>query len=406
MRYVSIIALLASTAALPGCVAGDGSAVSLASGRMCGVNDGNCATPTAVTTTTTTTTPVTPPTPPPNTGNTTVLATGDATIALEKSLLVSQKTNPAFSTLTIGSLPNTATFKIDPKSPNSALWPTAKTMAEYVPGTNASAVVGLGAKSYKEYRSLSRNSIGTSVDEELQVWNWKYSYGTQYRDVPEGGEALHQAWSFGGTKTAAAAMPISGTADYNGRFGATAKTWSWIDDPNNTLQTLSANGIWSVTGKSALKADFGSGIFTGTLSPEQWKGWATLNGATGPAVVDLTLPNTPANAANTANKAGFMSTDILLKGTFAIAPVRGNTIVGTAEMDQNNSLGFVTDSTLNPMYAGFYGPTANEVSGIFNLEAVAPDPKGSLFPINDDRRGFIEMSGVFNGLNPLNPGPP
>jgi hypothetical protein len=49
------------------------------------------------------------------------------------------------------------------------------------------------------------------------------------------------------------------------------------------------------------------------------------------------------------------------------------------------------------MYAGFFGPTANEVTGVFNLEATFVAPTGGNIPINNDTRGFIEMSGVFNG---------
>ena len=285
-------------------------------------------------------------------------------------------------------------------------------MKEYTPGTctdlatgltqlgciQAGGVGGIGlGGTYKEYRAYS-SALGQ--DEELQVWNWKNSYGTQYRDVTTGGgEAAHQAWSVGGTKTAAAAVPTSGQAIYTGQFGATAKTWNWIDDPADTIATMSANNIWSVIGKSNLTADFGTGGFSGVLTPEKWETWQSRNGKIGFAVVDLNLPKTPANIINTANMQDFMATEIFLYGTIQSDK---NTIRGTATLNQSNFfnnkyLGFITDETTNVMNAGIFGPTANEISGVFNVNGTSPAPKGGLLPINDDRRGFIEMSGVFNG---------
>jgi hypothetical protein len=52
---------------------------------------------------------------------------------------------------------------------------------------------------------------------------------------------------------------------------------------------------------------------------------------------------------------------------------------------------------VSPMYAGFYGAAANEVTGAYNFVAVSPDPIGGQPPINDDRRGFVQQSGVFHG---------
>ncbi len=421
MRFLVPIALLVSTTALSGCVTGDGSALSLASqGGVCGVNAGQCATANPVVTATVVTPVTVTPNPTPNTGSTTKLTTGDLTIALEKSTVVSTKNNPVtgtladpiFSQLTIatgvnGAGPNTAKFEIDTHSPNAALWPVAKNMKEYTPGTcydlatgitllgciQAGGVGGVGlGGTYKEYRAYS-SALGQ--DEELQVWNWKYSYGTQYRDVASGGaDAVHQAWSAGGTKTATASVPTSGTANYAGQFGATAKTWNWIDNPNDTIATMSANNVWSVIGKSNLTADFGTGGFSGVLTPEKWETWRSRNGAIGFGIVDVTLPKIPANAVNTANIQPFMTTAIFLNGTIQSDK---NTIRGTATLDQANSLGFITDETTNVMNAGIFGPTANEISGVFNVNGTSPQPKGGQFPINDDRRGYIEMSGVFNG---------
>jgi hypothetical protein len=387
MRFFSMLALLAATTALGGCPDPDGSALSLAtSGAVCGVNAGQCATTGTTPPTTTPPAPVTPPAPPPNIGNTVSLTSGDGTIALEHSVLVSSKTNPAYSNLTLGTLPNTAKFEIDSKSPNNALWPIAKKMDEYTTGTNASGGVGLGG-TYKEYRALSASSAGTAVDEELQVWKWQYSYGTQYRDVTAGGEATHQAWSFGGTKTASAAMPVSGSATYNGQFGATAKTSNWIN-VGGTSQTVDNNGIWRVIGTTQLTANFATAQFSGILTPVVWNKFASMNGGSG---------FTNVIASNTAdpNHAVFMDSQVMLNGTIATNATTGNSVTGTAVLDP--SRGWLTNQTLNPMYAGFFGPSANEVSGVFNFEAAIPGPIGGTLPINDDRRGYIQMSGVFNG---------
>jgi hypothetical protein len=73
-----------------------------------------------------------------------------------------------------------------------------------------------------------------------------------------------------------------------------------------------------------------------------------------------------------------------------------NYITGTASYDTNSA--WVTNETVNPFYAAFFGSAAQEMTGAFALEAVTPDPVGGDLPINDDRRGFISLSGVFHVL--------
>ena len=253
-------------------------------------------------------------------------------------------------------------------------------MDEYVFGTNATGGTGLGG-TYKEYRSLSPSSSGTLVDEELQIWHWGNSYATQYRDVNGAGDAAHQAWSFGGTATAA--MPLGGNANYAGKYGATSKTWNWIDDPLNLAQTLSANGSWRVEGDSSIQADFGAATMTGTLTPNTWTGVQTLNGGIGPKTV------ISSNAADP-NWVPFMATNVILTGK-----ITGNTVSGKAELDP--TAGWV--SGINPMNAGFFGPAApnpTEVTGDYNFVAVTPKPIGGVPPINNDVRGFVQQSGVFH----------
>ena len=383
MRIGSVSLLVLSAFALAACEGAEGtpttgSSASNATLDLCGLN---CPDPAIIDDSATP--PVTPtdPTAPPNTnvGNGTKLTTGDTTIVLESGVLKSP-TNGSLSKLTLTSgTPNTAKIEIDTKTSNNGNWPIPKTMDEYQYGTDATGGVGLGG-AYKEYRSLTATETGTTVDEELQVWTWNHSYGTQYREIAGGGDARRQAWSFGGTRTAV--MPIGGTANYKGFYGATSKTWNWIDD-SNPLRTLSANNTWRVEGTSDLNADFGTGQLTGTLTPQTWTAFQTLNGATGFLAVDSTNPLDP-------NFVGFMDDNVVLQGT-----ITGNTVSGKASLDP--AQGWLNGT--NPMYAGFFGPTGvgNEVTGVYNFLAVSPEPIGGEPPINDDRRGFVQQSGVFNG---------
>jgi C-lobe and N-lobe beta barrels of Tf-binding protein B len=393
MRLGSVSALVLTGFALAACGGGE------FGDTTCGTLDitasGPCvaaATPTTGGGTTVVPTVPVPTTPDTstNTGNNTSLSTGDQTIALEFANLVSPVTTGAVSKLTRTSgSPNTAKIQIDTNSTTNSTWGVPKTMDEYAAGTIAAGVngtggVGLGNSVYREYHTLQPGTV--NIDEELQVWQWGNSYATQYRDVSNGsGQARRQAWSFGGT--AATAMPTGGTATYNGSYGATAKTWNWIDDANSA-DTLSANGDWQVEGTSNITANFGTGQMNGTLTPRSWTGYRTLKGATGRAnvVVTPTPPNTPLPF----NQKSFMDDNIVIKGT-----ITGNTIKnGTASLDP--SQGWLNGS--NPAYAGFFGPGApTEVTGAFNFVAASPEPTGGIPPINDDRRGFVQESGVFNG---------
>jgi hypothetical protein len=71
--------------------------------------------------------------------------------------------------------------------------------------------------------------------------------------------------------------------------------------------------------------------------------------------------------------------------------ITGNTYSGTANLGES----FV--NTDNPMYGGFFGTNAKETTGIFSVLAVSPQPIGGEYPINDDRRGYLTHSGIFNG---------
>jgi hypothetical protein len=88
-----------------------------------------------------------------------------------------------------------------------------------------------------------------------------------------------------------------------------------------------------------------------------------------------------------------MKDHVYLKGTITNNATTGNSIVGTASLEPY----WLVNSTTNSMYAGVFGPNGEEISGVFGLEAADPSPIGGNYPINDDRRGYISMSGVFNG---------
>ncbi len=341
-----------------------------------------------------------------NSGNPVKLAetAGDTTFALEKSILINTKDKLARSKLTLGAGNTTALLEIDTKTGRNKMWPKPKVMDYYAFGSAADDGLNpdrLGATSYKEYRKLTSSiDQGTSVDEELQVWKWRHSYGTQYRDVTSGGpDADHQAWSFGGTRTTMANMPTGGSATYTGSFGSTALTSQWIDTQDQR-QTISYNNNWRVVGDSSTTVNFGTNAVNATLTPTKWNAYQTKNGATGFLTVDVTgTPATdPLDPLYNPNQAFFMYSKIRLKGTLTKDATIGNAIKGDAFVDSVD--GWISNSSSNPFAAALFGPDGDEITGIFNVEAAHPSPVGGDLPINGDRRGKIQHSGVFNGTAP------
>ena len=392
MRFVPIAVLLATATVLSGCATSSLDAISnLSTPCVVSPTTLDCSAPVTATTGTTTTST--------NAGNTANAATGDTTITLEGSNLVSNASNPAVSTLTGASLDpvtkkvilaSTMQDDITTNLADNASWPKAKNMAEFLPGTATG--LGLGG-TYKEYRAYKKGTY----DEELQVWNWDDSYGVQYRDTTGGGgDAVHQAWTFGGNYTTAANVKTAGTANYQGQYTATAKTTSFVDT-TNAAQTISFNNLWSVRGTSNINADFVSGAVTGRLTPQHWVGVLIDGTGRGDAMA------TPANINN-----AFMTTAVVINGKISTRTGdanRPNAIVGTAQMDPNAYITtpasvWVTNSPdtpmANPMYAGFFGANSNQVTGIFSLDATTPNPTGGVSATADDRRGYISQSGVFS----------
>ncbi len=332
-------------------------------------------------------------------GNTTNLspATADVTIALEKSVYQKPNSGTSLSSLTAGTSPTTTTaqilsgtkptaltIQVDTNTGTNGSWPTPIQMTEYLPGTNKPDPTGNNNGGtncapncgYREYRALS-----STRDEELQVWAWNESYATQYRNASGGGEAIQQAWSFGGNKTALADMPGGGSATYNGRFVGTAKSSNWLKP---SASDIDPNALWRVQGASTLSADFNAATVTGTLTPETWEsfqvgvnGWYTWNVGTAgtTAEPDFSIYNVKVDLAGT---------------------ITGNTYAGTSKLSTTvPGEGFVSGD--NPMYGGFFGTGATETTGIFNVYGVDPDPIGGSAGINDDRRGFLTVNGAFHG---------
>jgi len=316
-------------------------------------------------------------------GNTTDLTTtnADTTIALESSVLLQPSSGTSLSQLLNDPLsgpPSTQQILIDTNTSTNGSWPTPVTMNEYLPGSTAPDPTGngnAGSVTYNEYRAIS-STPGQERDEELQVWAWNESYATQYRNAAGGGEAINQAWSFGGNETSLASMPVGGSATYNGRFVATAKSSNWIKPSGASIDP---NGLWLVQGASTVTADFGAATVAGTLTPETWEsfqagvsGWYTWNVGSLPTVAEPDYE--------------IYNVQIDLAGT-----ITGNTYAGTATLDGS----FVSGD--NPMYGGFFGAGASETTGIFNVYGVDPDPIGGSAGINDDRRGFLTINGAFHG---------
>ncbi len=423
MRIASFGILIAAGTALSGCDASKLDAVAnLGTSCSSSAQSLNCGAPAG--TGTATPTPTTPSTTPPNTnvGNTAAIVTGDTTLIVDNGSLSSTPTNMGISKLTLvagtaatattAATPNTAKIAITTNTATNGNWPIAKTMDEYTLGTAIGS--GLGG-TYKEYRTVNKvPGSSNAVDEELQVWTWNAgtgtTYATQYRDVTGGGNpATHQAWSFGGNYTTAAAMPTSGSATYSGRFGGIAVSSNFIDDPN-LPQTLSRNGRWSVTGDTNITANFGTnGTINGILTPREWHAWQTLNGVIGfgsaqdPNLTGSTNPIDKANwfpaIKNGLPYGGFMDVPIQLNGSIktnatTAGNIKPNTITGTAGYSANS--GWLNTTSNSFFSAGFFGDNAEDITGTFSMDAQIPDPIGGLRPINDDRRGFINMQGIFN----------
>ena len=101
-----------------------------------------------------------------------------------------------------------------------------------------------------------------------------------------------------------------------------------------------------------------------------------------------------------------MDVPILLSGSIktnatTTGNTKPNTIIGVAKYDPNsNWVNTTSNSFLN---AGFFGANADNVTGVFSMDAQTLSPIGGVTAINDDRRGFVTMTGIFNACKIGNP---
>jgi hypothetical protein len=341
-------------------------------------------------------------------GNTTNLnpTTADVTIAVESSRFVNPSGNTtSLSVLSAGTSPTTTTaqilgaakptqltIQIDTNSSSNGNWPTPVQMTEYLPGTNRVDNTGgnkggtdcLPNCGYREYRIYS-NEAGQERDESLQVWAWNESYAAHYNNESGGGDPAQQAWSFGGNRTPVGSMPGGGSATYNGRFVATAKTENYLK-PSGAV--IDPNALWRVQGASTVTANFGTTAVTGALTPETWESFQSgISGWYMKTVGETPTP--PFDAIETPDYS-FYNTTVALGGT-----ITGNTYSGnTATLSGPFISG---DET---MHGGFFGAAAAETTGVFHVTGTDPDPIGGSAGITDPRRAFLTIQGAFNGTTP------
>lgn len=345
-------------------------------------------------------------------GNTTNLTTGDTTIAIEKAKLTLTKAGtPSLSSLSAtnteifaATKPTQMTFRIDTNTNSNGNWPVPVPMDEYPTGTNRTEYWDSGNKAgatYREYRVISGRD-GNERDESLQLWVWGNSYATQYRNSIAGEEAVQQAWSFGGNKTASTAMPTGGSATYNGRWVGTAKAANFAKVDG---QPINPNVLWRVQGNASINANFGTGAVTGLLRPETWTSYQETLQATFTQNVGggFWLNNdTAARAQTTVLYAGttvlgsphyytdIYDTQVQITAKMGTGTAN-NTYTGTAKF--NN--GYITGD--NPVHGAFFGTTAVETTGVFTGFGTLPYPVGGAAGINGDRRGYLTINGAFHG---------
>jgi hypothetical protein len=244
---------------------------------------------------------------------------------------------------------------------------------------------GAGAN-YREYRVIS---AAANRDELLQVWAWDDSYAVHYQNAIGGGDPKQDAWSYGGRATAA--VPTAGTATYNGRFVANAKTDNWVQVQGSSINP---NALWRVEGRTSVTADFGTADIRGTLTPEAWTSFQNDADYTWfTSAADRPSTDQPGYDAVATPNYKFYETGVNIEARMdAGTPTTpASTFTGTATLDEP----FVTGD--NPVYGGFFGTAAGEVAGVFTASGVDPSPQGGTDGITDNRRGVLIISGAFNG---------
>jgi hypothetical protein len=252
---------------------------------------------------------------------------------------------------------------------------------------------------YNEYRRIT-----STTDSELQVWNFTDSNGeTNYAAHFREAARDQDAWFFGGngrTDSAELEALAAGNAilDYSGNYAGAATTTGWGD----ASQYRSADGEWRFNGTASLQANFGSGQFTGTLTPQYWEKFEDgrliqLDVGVNPALVYFTEDGNAVNrVARDADVRAFHTATVELNGT-----ITGSQISGTTDINNSGTPGDLTNNRFvngeRALEAGVFGSNAEQVTGVFATYGVLPSPTGGDTGINDDRRATIDMQGVFHG---------
>jgi len=144
-----------------------------------------------------------------------------------------------------------------------------------------------------------------------------------------------------------------------------------------------------VNGVAAITADFGAATIDGTLTPSTWEfaqgnAWYYYDVHSNELFVRDQFDQ-PVLVTDGEFVPSFFTTRTNISGTIA-----GNSYSGKANLEGD----FVNGD--NPMYGAFFGTGAKETTGVFSVLGVSPQPIGGEYPINDDRRAYVQQSGVFN----------
>ena len=387
MRNGSLVAVLAiSAAAVSGCQTTNpdfDSAVGSATATGGGTTTfGGTGTGTTGTGTTGTGTPTGSPT---GTSTGQVLGGGSSTFAFNDNGAATN--NSTFTEVTIsnaGGGLNTETASVAVDVTTSGMtWAAPITMPLFsnsVDGTLTAGGVPQMGGTYSEYRE-----IDSDTDAELQIWEFNHSRVGQYAVWfdPSAPNNNNFAMFYDGDATPEAALPAA-TATYNGSFGGVAVASNWanftrtINDPFATDivagDSWSPNGTWRVTGSSQIVADFGAGDITGSITNMTWRKYTAEDSSYDGYETIVPAEISPFH-------------DYQMTGT-----IDGNTYTGSV----GGPIGGVVTGD-NALNGGFFGPNAEETAGVLRSFTTSPDPDDGISPYEENRRGFIDIRGIFQG---------
>ena len=290
-------------------------------------------------------------------------------------------------------------------SPGTALgFQGTKVLPTYVTQTAAQtaptsdpyyAAYGFDNTNYTEFRQITQTS-----DNELQYWEFNNSAGNSYAAHFRDATNNQDAWFFGGTgatdETTAPAITGGATVNYNGNYAGVATTTGWVD----AAAYATANGQWRMNGTAAMTANFGTGQFIGRLTPEYWEKFENQD------FIQIDVPNNTVEVNQTGIRVNASAIDIQAFHTATVelnGTINGNTFSGTSDVNTQttNAPGDTTNNRFvngdRALQGGFFGNNAEAATGVFSTYAIAPSPGGGDTGINDDRRGTIDIQGVFHG---------